>query len=175
MNWFKKSKKVTASMARRITGISTPLGGMQWADPGPSEKDIVRAFLVFLEDRRVLYNSMQLEVPQQVERSVHEIREECTRNLQRLGVNAFATIPIRTIREESRRYHDNCNEAFHNMVHDWDPDRHDRNRFGPGFFTALGSYRATVGYQVALLAAHYDIDVEGDLASVIPGVSPEQT
>jgi hypothetical protein len=41
---------------------------------------------------------------------------------------------------------------------------------GPGFFVALGSYRATVGQQVALLAAHYDIDIEGDLASVLPAL-----
>lgn len=93
MNWFKRSTKVTASTARRITGISTPLGGIQWADPGPSEAEMVRGFLVFLEDRRVLYNAMQLEVPDQVERSIHEIREECTRTLQRLGANAFAAPP----------------------------------------------------------------------------------
>lgn len=174
MNWFKRSTKVTASTARRITGISTPLGGMQWADPGPSEAKVVHEFLIFLEDRRVLYNAMQLEVPSQVEHSIHEIREECTRTLQRLGANAFAVPALRTIREASRRYHDDCNEQFHNMVHDWHGDRNDRHRFGPGFFTALGAYRATVGYQVALLAAHYDIDVEGDLATVIPGTVAEQ-
>ena len=43
----------------------------------------------------------------------------------------------------------------------------------PGFFTALGAFRAAVGQQVALLAAHYDIDIEGDLAAVLPSLGDE--
>lgn len=166
-NWFRR-KIVTAEAARRITGVSTPFGGLQWADPGPSDAEVVRHFLVFLEDRRVLYNAMQLEVPFQVESSIHEIREECTHTLQRLGPRAFAVQPIRTIREAGRRFHNDCNEEFRNLNNYWDDSMHKRHIAGPGFFTALGAYRATVGFQVALLAAHYDIDVEGDLASVIP-------
>jgi hypothetical protein len=48
-SWVSKSQKVTAATARRITGISTPFGGLQWADPGPSEREAVRGFIVFLE------------------------------------------------------------------------------------------------------------------------------
>lgn len=55
-NFFRKSSKGTAETARRVTGISTPVFGVSWSDPGPSETEIVRRFLVFLEDRRVLYN-----------------------------------------------------------------------------------------------------------------------
>lgn len=83
--WLKKGEKVTAETARRITGISGPFGGLQWADPGPSDAEIVRRFLLFLEDRRVLYNPMHLEVTSQVERSIHEIRQECTKTLQVLA------------------------------------------------------------------------------------------
>ena len=46
-----------------------------------------------------------------------------------------------------------------------------RSSAGPGFFVALGAYRATVGHQVALLAAHYDLDIEGDLALILPAPS----
>lgn len=173
MNWFRRSTKVTASTARRITGISSPLGGLQWADPGPSEEEVVRGFLLFLEDRRVLYNAMQLEVPHQVEESIHQIREECTHTLRRIAANAFAMRPLRIIREAGRRYHDDCNEEFRHLGVDWGGPRQHRHQASPGFFTALGAFRATVGYQVALLAAHYDIDVEGDLASVIPSIEPD--
>ncbi len=51
-NFFRKSSKVTAETARRVTGISTPVFGVSWSDPGPSETEIVRRFLMFLEDRR---------------------------------------------------------------------------------------------------------------------------
>lgn len=161
--WFKKSGRVTAATARRITGISIPFGGLQWADPGPSDAEIVRRFLLLLEDRRVLYNAMDLEVVSQVERSVHEIREECTRTLQALAPDVFAVLPVRAIREAARRFHNDQNEEFRFFDDAW------RHRNGsPGFFTALGAFRAAVGQQVALLAAHYDLDVEGDLATVLP-------
>lgn len=164
MGWFRRSRKVTAETARRVTGISTPFGGFQLSDPGPSDAETIRRFLLFLEDRRVLYNPMDLEVASQVEHSVHQIREECTKTLQALPPKAFAATPIRVIREASRRFHDDQNEGFRFF-----DDRWPRHREGsPGFFVALGALRATVGQQVALLAAHYDIDIEGDLASVLP-------
>lgn len=162
---LKRSGKVTAATARRITGISTPLGGIQWGDPGPSDGETVRQFVLFLEDRRVLYNAMDLEEISQVERSIHEIREQCTKTLQALPSGAFATPPIRIIRAASRRFHNEQDEEFRFF----DGDRHFR-RGSPGFFTALGAYRATVGQQVALLAAYYDLDIEGDLASVLPSL-----
>ena len=162
-DWFKRSRKVSAETARRITGISIPFGGLQWADPGPSDGEIVRKFILFLEDRRVLFRSEWLEVPSQVDHSIHEIRAECTKTLQVLPSGAFAILPVRAIREAGRRFHDDQNEEFRFF------DGHHHWREGsPGFFTALGSFRAAVGYQVALLAAHYDIDVEGDLAGALP-------
>ncbi|MBB4199194.1 hypothetical protein CCR94_17560 [Rhodoblastus sphagnicola] len=162
-NWFKCSGRLTADTARRITGISTPLGGIQWSDGGPSDADVVRRFLIFLEDRRVLYNAEDLEVTSQVERSVHEIREQSTKALQELGPRAFAVSPIRAIRAAGRRFHDDENEEFRFF------DAHSRDRgVGPGFFVALGAFRARVGQQVVFLAAHYDIDIEGDLATILP-------
>jgi len=167
-NWFKRGQKVSAETARRITGISTPLGGFQWADPGPSDAEVVRRFVVFLEDRRVLFNSENLEVVSQVEHSIHEIREECTKTLQALSPGGFAVHPLRTIREAGRRFHDDQSEDFRFFDH-----HHHWREGSAGFFAALGSFRATVGYQVALLAAHYDIDIEGDLAGALPTLEGE--
>jgi hypothetical protein len=164
---FRKGEKVTAATARRITGISTLFGGFSWADPGPGDNETIRRFLVFLEDRRVLYNAMNLEVADQVDRSVHEIREQCTKTLQQLSPNAFGVQPIRGIREAGRRFHDDRNERFRFFDDDF---RDGWRRENPGFFVALGAYRATVGHQVALLSAHYDIDIEGDLASILPAI-----
>ena len=171
-NWFKRSRKVSAETARRITGISIPFGGLQWADPGPSDGEIVRKFIVFLEDRRVLFNAEHLEVVSQVEGSIHQIREECTKTLQGLTPGAFACQPIRAIREAGRRFHDAQNESFRFFDDHRNHRHHDEG--SPGFFTALGAFRATVGYQVALLAAHYDLAIEGDLAGVLPTLEGEE-
>jgi hypothetical protein len=144
--------------------------GISWGDPGPGDGETVRRFLVFLEDRRVLYNGMNLEVVSEVHRSTHEIREQCTKTLQALAPKAFAVLPVRAIREASRRFHDDENERFQNFDFGWS-----RRDGQPGFFVALGSYRATVGLQAALLAAHYDIDIEGDLASILPALGDENS
>lgn len=50
MAWFRKSGRVTADTARRITGISVPFGGIQWVDPGPSHTELVRQFVMFMAD-----------------------------------------------------------------------------------------------------------------------------
>ena len=161
-SWFRKGGKVTAETARRITGISIPFGGVSWADPGPSEAEIVRRFLVFLEDRRVLYNPFQLETESQVERSIDQIREECTKVLQTLPASAAAGEPIRAIRAACRRFRDERYEEFPHFDGEW------QRRHGlPGFFLALGAFRALVGHQVALLAGRHNLDVEGDLASIL--------
>ena len=39
---------------------------------------------------------------------------------------------------------------------------------GPAFFVALGELRATFGIHIAALAYQFDIDVESDLASILP-------
>ena len=43
-------------------------------------------------------------------------------------------------------------------------------RFGDraGFFTALGELRAGVGAQIAILAVLYKIELEKELASILP-------
>ncbi|CCV09588.1 conserved hypothetical protein [Mesorhizobium metallidurans STM 2683] len=70
-NFFRKRSKVTAETARRVTGISTPVFGVSWSGPGPAETEIVRRFLVFLEDRRVLYNPFDMETEAEVRHSIH--------------------------------------------------------------------------------------------------------
>jgi hypothetical protein len=161
-NWFRRSGRMTGDTARRITGVSTPLVGMQWADPGPSQRDRVRDYLLMLEDRRALYNPMWLEAESQVVGSLHDIRAASTEALRRFDENDFATVPIRAIREACRRFHDDAEVDF--------PQMGGRPRSGTsaGFFMALGGLRATIGQQVAMLVGHYDLEVEGDLATILP-------
>lgn len=167
-NPFKPAARVTADTARRITGISLPFGGVQWADPGPSDRERVRGFLLELEDRRVLYNPDWLEVRQQVDTSVVEIRRVCTDALKTFAPTDFATVPIRNIRAACRRYLDDAGIEFRHVGFH---SRHDE--MSAGAFLALGAFRATVGQEVARLLGHYDIEIEGDLATVIPEVEDD--
>ncbi|MCW0199225.1 DUF6650 family protein [Sphingopyxis sp.] len=159
---------MTADTARRITGISLPIGGLQWADPGPSDGDRVRGFLTELEDRRVLYNPDWLEVRSQVDQSIIEIRRACTEALKAFSPSDFASVPMRNIRAACRRYLDESTTEFRHVgFHTY------RDDMTPGAFLALGAFRAAVGHEVARLAARYDIEVEGDLATVLPEIDRE--
>jgi hypothetical protein len=168
-NPFKPASRMTAETARRITGISGPFGGIQWADPGPSDRERVRGFLLELEDRRVLYNPDWLEVRQQVDSSVAEIRRICTSVLKTFDPSDYATLPIRNIRAACRRYLDEINIEFPHA----DFQSH-RGGMSAGAFLALGAFRSAVGHEVARLAAHYDIEVEGDLGSVLPELDDDR-
>lgn len=157
-----RTGRAITEAGRRVTGVSLPGFGLQWADPGPPEREQVRRFVVFLEDRRALYNPDYLEEESQVEHSVHDIRAECTKLLQQLGEGTYAAVPVHTIRSACRRYHDDANLQFRFF------DRHAHDRGTPGFFVALGALRAAVGEQLSRLASHYDIKITGELADILP-------
>lgn len=149
-------------IARRITGFSTPIGGLSWTSPA-AERDTVRGFLTFLEDRRALYQPNNLEVESDVHHSVQAIRQACTDGLTTLDEKSHAVGPIRAIRAACRRFLDEPQADFRNLMGGL-------GRFGDraGFFTALGELRAAVGAQIAILAVVYKIELEAELASILP-------
>ena len=72
-----------SELASRINGISIPVFGISWQPPEP-ERAIIRSILIFLEDRRALYNPFAFEMEHDVAHSVLEIRGSLTDALQRL-------------------------------------------------------------------------------------------
>ena len=143
-------------LSRRITGFPTPVFGVSWT-PSAAEHAVVRGFLTFLEDRRVLFQPFLMEVEHEVHRSVHAIRQRCAEDLTKLDAQSRAVGPIRAIRAACRRFLDETPDEWSNRFHD-----------SPSFFTALGELRGSVGVQIAILAVHYKIELEDELASIVP-------
>jgi hypothetical protein len=149
-----------ADLARRLTGISTPVIGISW-QPEPSETDAARRVLVFLEDRRVLYEPSELEVPEHCVESVLRIREYLTKELGDLDGDSPLGSNLRAIRAACRK--------FLRMV-----DGHRPRLYPPGayqrwvFDSALGELRGVVGVHVALIAERYGIEVDTDLSRILP-------
>lgn len=138
-------------IASRLNGFQIPIFGVQWA-PAETERKVVRAVLTALEDRRVLYNPCAWEMPDEVSQSVLHIREVLTDALQRLGEDAKAPPAMKAMRMACREYLDRS-----------------RNHYGHhDLATDLGRLRALFGLQIAFLAIEYGIDLEDDLASIIP-------
>lgn len=62
-----------SEIANRLTGISTPFGGASW-QPAEMEIAAARRVIAFLEDRHVLYEPSEMEVPSHCVHSVIGIR-----------------------------------------------------------------------------------------------------
>lgn len=138
-------------LAQHLTGIQIPIFGVSWTAPEP-ERKIVRGVLAFLEDRRVLYNPYNIEIEREVSDSVLEIRRELTNALKALPENSPAAPALRAMRAACREYLNQSHRFPHHL----------------GFMLALGQLRAFFGLQVAFLAIEYGLDLEDELAQIVP-------
>ncbi|MCE7030923.1 DUF6650 family protein [Jiella avicenniae] len=165
-------------MLRRITGFSIPIvgGGVQW-NPPASDRDAVRKFLGFLEDRRALFNPFPAEVEDHVKDSIQQIRRQCVATIGELGEASPGSDHVKAIGAACRRFLDEPYPSFDDIFRQRRDPSFEREewrwglRYGTSpeaFFTALGELRAFVGIQLASLSALYDIDIKGDLARILP-------
>jgi hypothetical protein len=154
-----------SEIANRLTGISTPLGGVSW-QATETETAAARRVISFLEDRRVLYAPDELEVPAHCVHSVLDIRRFLTGELGKLDSGGDLTASLRAMRAACRKFLDRVGA-----------DGDDRAVFyanRPGhwaswtFYSALGEMRGTFGVHLALIAAEFKLDIEDALAAILP-------
>jgi hypothetical protein len=80
----RKAKLKGKQLAKRLTGISTPIGGLSWSRP-VDERDVAKKLLVFLEDRRSLFMPYNREVGIYVAESMLEIRQRLTKDMEKVS------------------------------------------------------------------------------------------
>jgi hypothetical protein len=144
---------------KNITGISTPLFGVQW-NPPSVDSDVAREIIVFLEDRRVLYGSEDREGADYCRQSVEQIRGMLTQKIPLLSGNKDVLKLLKSLRSQCRRFCDEVGaRGFPNLE-------------GPVQKSILKrellKLREVSGIVVGSLAVSYGIDVEDELASIIP-------
>lgn len=160
-----------SEIAARLNGISTPLGGVSWVPP-VVDVEVARSVIVFLEPRRVLFSTYSNEVPDQCVASVLEIRDHLTAILQRGGIAMELEGSIRLMRGYCTRFLERVG-ATEATVPRGDRDRqlfrHSHWAMHDYWFgEALGELRAGIGLQAGTIAARYRLDIEDDLAGMIP-------
>jgi hypothetical protein len=150
-------------IASRLNSIGTPIFSVGWT-PSKPDAELARRVIRFLEDRRVLFNPCAVEEPRHCAESVLQIRTKVTAALEEAGEGSELYKHLVAIRAACRKFLDSGHV-----------DAADDFRFGDRysltgsfFFMALGELRATIGQHVALMAVKWEIDVEKDLASVLP-------
>lgn len=144
------------SFVSRLTGISTPIGGISWTPP-EDERDRAKRLLTYLEDRRALYQPYNMEICDYVVKSILEIRQRLTSDLEHVNKTSVFGESLRAMRAICRKFLDKVQRPSRGRIY-----------LVPDFIDALGELRALFGIHVARLACAYDLEVEKELASILP-------
>ncbi len=155
-------------IANRMTGFSTPFFGVQWT-PAQLDVDVARKLVTFLEDRSVLYEPYEAEMPQYAVASVEAIRDYLTRTLDAGGLSAEFIEILRGMRSACRRFMRRVHEGPGSQL--IVPDGKAAFDGGPSvwvFNQELGMLRGTFGGYLAQIAVAHDIDVPEPLSRCLP-------
>jgi hypothetical protein len=190
MGKVKQARILSKTLASRLSGVSALGFGASWNAPEP-ERDVVRSILNELEDRRVLYVDFEHEIQDHVTQSLVEIRKVLTDGINRVSDSSPAAQAFRIMRAACRQFltqpHSHpilgpsvATEMVTPVEFDAEgrPVRFERETIWEAakdeswkednFFEALGKLRGAFGQQIALLAYLYRIDLEKELASILP-------
>lgn len=90
---------------KNITGLSCPIFGIQWNAP-KIEADEAKNIVLFLEDKRVLFNPANMEDADHCAQSVIEIRAELTKGLQALPSDSNLAKSLKRMRKACQEFSD---------------------------------------------------------------------
>ena len=152
----------------RLNGFETPIFERTMT-PSEEERKTVRGLLAFLEDRMALYGNPEREITDRLIGSIADIRRRLTEVLSTGELPATITELLKPIRADCRDFLKAAEigdvEARHLIVPS-DPDN--QRPLRPAAFFALKALRDTAGHNIGLLAVRYGIDVEDQIAHLIP-------
>lgn len=154
-----------SEILNQLTGISTPVFGVSW-NPPQAERIVARRVVSFLEDRRVLYLPSEMENPRHCVESVLEIRHYLTSELGSLPSETEIAQSLRSMRAACRKFLNRVSADKDGAILTYGSHR---NHWASWIFNdALGQMRGVFGIHIAQIAAKYGLDVEDDLATLIP-------
>ena len=156
-------------MLNSLTGISTPVVGVSWS-PGILEVTIARKVIAFLEDRRVLYLPSEAEIPAHCIHSVLEIRKFLTEQLGGLDSSSDLAANLKAMRAACRKFLNTVGDESGDIVKHGFRQGHWANWV---FLGALGEMRGVFGIHLAKIAVQHKLDIEDDLASILPFADEE--
>jgi hypothetical protein len=162
---IKKARLKSTEQLSRLGGISAFGFGMSFK-PTEADRTVVRDLLTGMEDRRALFVQAIWEQPQYVLQSVQQIRTELTDTLRRLGEDSSAAAACRSMRGACRDF---VTKFDGGKMKDMD-QYFGRDRNSEEFLIGLGALRAVFGQQIALLSHMYAIDLEEQLAGILPPI-----
>lgn len=134
--------------------------GLSWAVE-PGDAAVARSVVAFLEDRRLLFGDRHVEDERHCIRSALECRAFLTRQIGASRRGGELEQQLKAIRSAFRRFVEQGGPQGVNFV------QHFGSSVDP-FSAALGELRSRVGVSLAAIAWRYDLNVEEDLARILP-------
>jgi len=155
---------------RRVNGFSLPIvgAGVQW-ETVESTKAAARRVLAFLADRRVLFNPYWQEEAAHCVESVLEVRRMLTDEIGGLHDDQALVPHLDAMRAACRQFLDRVGSVTDDDHHRglWVAYR-ELNHHEVPLVIGLGELRASMGIQVGLIAATFEIDVPDTLVEILP-------
>ena len=158
-------------IANRITGISCPIFGLEW-NPSVLESEVARKVIVYLEDRRVLYNPYEMELPNNCMDSIVQIRQFLTIKISELNATSKLGEILRGMRGSCRRFLDDTQKGwyFNKKVGKID---NLRNGGEIKFYSDMGIFRGEMGIFIVQILIMYGVDCESELLEIVPLTLPD--
>lgn len=150
--------------ANRLTGVSTPIFGVSW-NPPELDVDVAKELITALEDKRMLHEPMAWKASDYVVMSVQQVRVELNAVLKRVDRSSPLGESALAMRAACRKFLTRVGpEGFSSSTRVIGDTRVESN----DFMAILGELRGVFGIHVARISAAYGIDVEDDLAAMLP-------
>jgi hypothetical protein len=146
----------------RITSVSTPWFGVGW-EYRESDADVVRRVFSFLEDRRVLYESLNAQTFFYVGESAAKIRQMLTQELGTGLVGEQLSESFKAILSALRKFMSDLEKLDQRQR----SELSDPLKIRDQQVLVLGEMRGRVNPILASLAEKYRIEVQEELAAAL--------
>jgi hypothetical protein len=145
------------ALVARLTGIGTPIGGIDW-QPAPEERERARQVLAYLAEQQALWDPYDVAISAFVTQSIVDLRGQLRSDLDGLAHNSV-------LREGLQAMHAACRKFL-------EENQSPRSGYGPPYegqlHSTLGELRALFGIHIARIACAYDLEVDTHLEGILP-------
>ena len=140
-------------MGIRITGVSTPIGGISWEFTETKKKGIKDLFL-FLESKRILVNPKEMEVKEWSEQSVIEIKNKLVSIATEYEYSQNTMECFKMMIDTCNIFLDNMHQVnisgiiYKNQKGDW---------IHSGYASSMKEFRKSFKYNIQRLSEEYQL------------------
>lgn len=166
VRWLGSTPSVILRGTRRLRGAGLSILGFgvnaSWEPPPATEAARLGRVVTFLENRRVLYDPTEIELPDRCFMSVVEIREFLEAELIQEDRGSILASHLRGMSAECRTFLTRTQAyGIPGPTTSWS--------LGYAVFgMALGELRRGLGFHLAALVAPHELEVRGSLRDILP-------